>query len=668
MVQPAVADVVSPAVTAVHPHALLHKGIGAILQEFHICIVLIRLSESSFQCLGNWTGLFGIIAFIQPVPDCSVQRLIFGYGKCCFRMCFHLATHLVHRQAHSQAVFGIVFKKRVGRCRTIASAGLGIREGRRGRTNHIGATGSICNIHPLTKQLSHQFHVGCFAAARAGAVELIKRALELTALDREFVHGVGFHRQVHQVIPVGLLMQLAFQRLHHKCFFLGKAGAGTAAATLTIQRIHLDAHGVTLKAFAFHVFGNTPLRCVCRLFRRQQEGPDRRMRADERAHVAADAVFGNPYRHVVSYAAALVFGCFRRADAVGIIHEGGHGDAVTRLVVNRNLNLPDIFGKGRINFNRLILEGRPAFRNVNLDHSIKAGIHCSAVHIDNLVTLGRIGLHDGALHILHGLINGEDSREFEEGRLQHGVGAVAEADSRRDIRGVDGIEVDLLLGKDAFCTIGQMLFQTCHIPVGIQQESTALFNFRDYVKVLHVALFVAGHKIRHRDIVGRADGFMPETQVALGHASGLLGVILKVGLCILVRIVTDDLDGILVRANRTVRAETPEFAGDNALACRDNILAHWERGMGYIVINADGEVVFLLPGHVVKHSLDMGRDGIFGGQTVAPAQNRHSLLPLTESGAHIGKQGFACTAGFFGAVKNADALHACRQYSEQVLC
>ena len=250
---------------------------------------------------------------------------------------------------------------------------------------------------------------------------------------------------------------------------------------------------------------------------------------------------------------------------------------------------------------------------------VETGIHGGAVHVDDLLALLGIGLHDGLLHILHGLVDGHDAGELEESRLQHGVRAVAKADSRGDVGGVDGIELQTALGDDALGPVGQMLFKARHIPVGVQQEGAAFLDLAHDVKALHVALLVTCHEVRHRDVVGGADGLMAEAQVALGHAAGLLRVILKVGLGVLVGVVADDLDGVLVGADGSVRAEAPELAGDDALAGGDDVLAHRERGEGDVVVDADGEVVLLLAAHVVVHGLDMRGNGILGGEAVAPA-------------------------------------------------
>ena len=49
------------------------------------------------------------------------------------------------------------------------------------------------------------------------------------------------------------------------------------------------------------------------------------------------------------------------------------------------------------------------------------------------------------------------------------------------------------------------------------------------------------------------------------ETTGFLGVIVKVSLCIKIRLVTDDLDCSLVGTNGTVGTKTPELALDCAL-------------------------------------------------------------------------------------------------------
>ena len=277
-------------------------------------------------------------------------------------------------------------------------------------------------------------------------------------------------------------------------------------------------------------------------------------------------------------------------------------------------------------------------------------------------------MDNGILHVLDGLIQRHDVGQLEEGSLQYGVGAVAKADALGDGGGIDGVELDITLGNDALCAVGQLGCELFAAPVGIEQEGAALLDFGHDVKNLHVALLVAGHKVSHGDIVGGADGLMAEAQMALGDAAGLLGVVLKVGLSVLVGVVADYLDGVLVCADSTVGAKTPELAGDDALAGGDDVLAHGQGQEGNVVIDADSEVVLHFALHVVVDSLHVGGDGVLGAETIAATQNGDMTeVALAQSGADILEERFTCGAGLLGAVKNGDDFNRLGQSREQML-
>ncbi len=86
-------------------------------------------------------------------------------------------------------------------------------------------------------------------------------------------------------------------------------------------------------------------------------------------------------------------------------------------------------------------------------------------------------------------------------------------------------------------------------------------------------------------------GVIAEAQVADGHAAGLLGVVLEVGLDVLVGVVADDLDGVLVGADGAVAAKAPELALDGAWAAVLGASGSIGQGeVGHVVDDADGEL------------------------------------------------------------------------------
>ena len=213
-----------------------------------------------------------------------------------------------------------------------------------------------------------------------------------------------------------------------------------------------------------------------------------------------------------------------------------------------------------------------------------------------------------------------------------------------------------------------MLLQLSASPAGVQQEGAVRLDLGNDIEILDVRGLVAGHKVSHGDIVGAVDGLMAKAQVGLGNAAGLLGVILEVSLSVLVGVVTDDLDGVLVGANGTIGAQTPELAGDDGLAGGDDILANGQGQMRNVIVDADGEVVLLLTLHVVEHGLHLGRSGILGTQAIAAAQSLDvGTLAFPQGIAHVQIQRLAGSAGLLGAVQNGQALAGSGDLLQQTL-
>ena len=131
MIQSAVADIVCPAVTAVHPHALFHQRIRSVFQELDIFIIFPGSCQGAFDRFGNGPCLLRIVTLLKPLHQCIFQGLIRRVLDDCPGMGLGLRAHLFYAQTHSQTVFRIVFKQRVGWGRTAAGLHLCIREGGR---------------------------------------------------------------------------------------------------------------------------------------------------------------------------------------------------------------------------------------------------------------------------------------------------------------------------------------------------------------------------------------------------------------------------------------------------------------------------------------------------------------------------------------------------------
>ena len=97
----------------------------------------------------------------------------------------------------------------------------------------------------------------------------------------------------------------------------------------------------------------------------------------------------------------------------------------------------------------------------------------------------------------------------------------------------------------------------------------------------------------------------------MGHCNttGLLGVIIKVSLCVHVCVVTDDLDGVLVGTYCTISSQTPEFTVCCSFrSCYDRSTC-LKGKVSNIINDTDCEFLF---SSVLINSYDLCRCSIFG--------------------------------------------------------
>ena len=165
-----------------------------------------------------------------------------------------------------------------------------------------------------------------------------------------------------------------------------------------------------------------------------------------------------------------------------------------------------------------------------------------------------------------------------------------------------------------------------------------------------------------------ADGRIAKAQVADGQAAGLLGVVGEIGLRVLIGVVADDLDGVLVGADGTVRAQTIELAGYGAGGSGVELLAQLQGGAGHVVVDAHGEMVLHFAFQVVVHGLHHGGGEFLGAQTIAAAHYLDIIAAgFTQRGADILVQRFAQGAGLLGAVQHGDLLAGGGDGGQEVL-
>ena len=390
------------------------------------------------------------------------------------------------------------------------------------------------------------------------------------------------------------------------------------------------------------------------------------MGADVAAAVALQAFFRVPHRHADGDAALFKGGQAHVHYPVLIALEGADGQEVALLGVDRVEELRHhrryVPGRGG-----LVLGVRPGGGHVDGLQPLAAGVDGGQVAADHVFALGKVGLFGGRLHVGHGLLDGDDGHQVEEGRLQHHVEVAAQAQLPGELDRVDGIKAQTLAGDFPFGVGGQVGFERLRVPGTVDQQGPAGANFFGNVVFFNVGGVVAGHKVRRFHVVGRADRLLSEAQVALGHAEALLGVVFKVGLGEERGVAVDDFHRVLVRPDGAVPAQAPELAADGPAAGRNAVRQKGVRQgkARHVVGNADGEVGKRTGGlQVFKGSGDLAGGGVLAGQAVAAAD--HGDVPAAaQGGAHVLIQGLACAARFLGAVEYGDGADGGRQGGDE---
>ena len=71
---------------------------------------------------------------------------------------------------------------------------------------------------------------------------------------------------------------------------------------------------------------------------------------------------------------------------------------------------------------------------------------------------------------------------------------------------------------------------------------------------MDVGLVVAGNEVCMGNQIASTDRIVSESQVGTGNTAGFLGIVLKICLDIHIGVITDDLDGVLIGSDCTIRA------------------------------------------------------------------------------------------------------------------
>ena len=243
------------------------------------------------------------------------------------------------------------------------------------------------------------------------------------------------------------------------------------------------------------------------------------MGADIGAVVALDALGGIPGGHRHGHAALLIGGGAQLELAVHVLDEGGHGQAVAVHAAHGIQDRGDLLHQSG---GTLVLDGLglihgvgPVGGHVELLVGSGAGIDGLVVHVHDVLALLQVGVGGGILHVLDGLALGHDLGQREEGGLEDGVGPLAHADLLGQIDGIDGVDLDVVLGDVPLGGGVQVVAQLLIAPLAVDQEGAAGLHVPDDGEVLgDVGRHMAGHEVSLVDVVRGLDGGVTEAQVA----------------------------------------------------------------------------------------------------------------------------------------------------------
>ena len=515
----------------------------------------------------------------------------------------------------------------------------------------------------VAEQLRYQTRVARLRAARARPRELQIRLRKLAELHVLSVHHLRLLRYLrHHVVPDLLLGKLALHRRHFDRVRRALADAHRAAHA--VQRRNRHCKLVFALALAGLDLRKLRLRRRSRGFlRTQREGTDRGVRAHKRALVALDALARVPLGYGNRNTALLIRRSAQLKRAVRVVHKRGDRQRVAVHLVDRVEDAVDHLHRlgiaGVLGLLHLVLRVRPRGRDLDLFIGRRARVDRVVVHVHNVLALLQVAVQRRVLHVLDRFRLRHDLRQREERRLQDRVRTLAHADLLGKVNGVDLVKLNVVLRNVALARCIQVVLQLRHIPLAVDQEHAARLHVAHNREALrNIARHMAGHKVRLVDVVRALDGLVAEAQVAHRHAAGLLRVILEVGLHVLVRVVADDLDAVLVRANRTVAAETPELALDGALCRRRGRGLLGKAHVGHVVHDADGELALHLV--LCKFLVDCEDGGgrrVLAAQTVTAADHLDvGLTGVRERGHHVEIKRLAQGAGLLRAVQHRKLL------------
>src|SRR6185369_15533869 len=217
------------------------------------------------------------------------------------------------------------------------------------------------------------------------------------------------------------------------------------------------------------------------------------------------------------------------------------------------------------------------------------------------------------------LIARNDAADREEARLHDRVGAIAELVRFGDLVGVNRINSDLFRDDDFLDCAGQMFPNLCRFIRAVQEQGRTVCGRVENLVTLQKIELVDSNEVCALYQIGALDRLRTKAQVRHGHRAGLLRVVNKIALRIVGRFLANNLDRVLVRADRAVGSQAPEQCSHLSGGFSGEIRVVGQAVEGDVIFNTDAEMVLrLVLHHFIENTFDHGRGEFFRAQTIAP--------------------------------------------------
>ena len=274
-----------------------------------------------------------------------------------------------------------------------------------------------------------------------------------------------------------------------------------------------------------------------------------------------------------------------------------------------------------------------------------------------------VGLFDRVLDLGNCLFGWQDTGNREEAGLHDRVDSTPHAGLACDLGRVDHVKADALLEQLCLNLTRQVIPDLAGRIRRIEQEDRLLPGMFEHVDPLQELELMARDEAGLGDQISRPDRTRTRAQMRNGRCARLLGVVDEVPLDEQVGRFSDDLDRVLVGANRAIGAKAVENRRCDVARLDVVGVVTGQRRVRHIVHDADGKVIPRVDvGQRVEDRSHHGRCELLRRETVAAAyhdrlcreRGHPARARLGQGRDHILIQRLAECARFLRAVHHRD--------------